>query len=187
MGDDVIAGGATKIFTNAPAGRVLLGYPAVKMETHIEMQKALRRLPRLAAAVAPCRKPFQSRPRPTKSRSEHRPGVVMGQSVQDRVIAIIAEQAVLDVKDVKPDSTLESLGIDSLGLVESIFAIEEAFDISVPFNANDPKDSEFDISSVASIVAAVEALVADQSAGGDSSRNEQGRHHRRRHDQRACP
>jgi acyl carrier protein len=88
----------------------------------------------------------------------------MSQSVQDRVIAIIAEQAVLDVKDVKPDSTLQSLGIDSLGLVESIFAIEEAFDISVPFNANDPGDSDFDISSVASIVAAVEALVADQSA-----------------------
>ena len=52
VGDDVIAGGATKIFTNAPAGRVLLGYPAVKMETHVEIQKALRRLPRLAARVA---------------------------------------------------------------------------------------------------------------------------------------
>jgi UDP-3-O-[3-hydroxymyristoyl] glucosamine N-acyltransferase len=51
VGDDVIAGGATKIFTNAPAGRVLLGYPAVKMETHVEIQKALRRLPRLAARV----------------------------------------------------------------------------------------------------------------------------------------
>ncbi len=88
----------------------------------------------------------------------------MNQSVRDRVIAIIAEQAVLDVNDVKPDSTLESLGIDSLGLVESIFAIEEEFDISVPFNANDPADSAFDISSVASIVAAVEALLADQSA-----------------------
>ncbi|MDA0362632.1 MAG: UDP-3-O-(3-hydroxymyristoyl)glucosamine N-acyltransferase [Proteobacteria bacterium] len=46
VGDDVIAGGASKIFTNAPKGRVLLGYPAVKMDTHIEMQKALRRLPR---------------------------------------------------------------------------------------------------------------------------------------------
>lgn len=52
VGDDVICGGATKIFTNAPAGRVLLGYPAVKMETHVEIQKALRRLPRLAARVA---------------------------------------------------------------------------------------------------------------------------------------
>ena len=52
VGDDVIAGGGTKIFTNAPAGRVLLGYPAVKMEAHVEMQKALRRLPRLAARVS---------------------------------------------------------------------------------------------------------------------------------------
>lgn len=56
IGDDVIAGGGTKIMTNAPAGRVLLGYPAVKMDTHIEMQKALRRLPRLAAAVAALQK-----------------------------------------------------------------------------------------------------------------------------------
>ncbi len=56
VGDDVIAGGATKIFTNAPAGRVLLGYPAVKMQSHVEMQKALRRLPRLAAEVAALKK-----------------------------------------------------------------------------------------------------------------------------------
>lgn len=52
VGDDVICGGATKVFTNAPAGRVLLGSPAVKMETHVEMQKALRRLPRLFRRVA---------------------------------------------------------------------------------------------------------------------------------------
>ena len=88
----------------------------------------------------------------------------MAQTVMDRVIAIIAEQAVLDPSDVSPEATLESLGIDSLGLVESIFAIEEAFDISVPFNANDPAESEFDISTVASIVAAVEALVAARPA-----------------------
>jgi acyl carrier protein len=88
----------------------------------------------------------------------------MAQTVKDQVVAIIAEQAVLDPADVKPESTLESLGIDSLGLVESIFAIEEAFDISVPFNANDPSESDFDISTVASIVTAVEALVAARSA-----------------------
>lgn len=85
-------------------------------------------------------------------------------SVEDRVRAIVAEQAVLDVADVTPDSTLESLGIDSLGLVEAIFAIEEAFDISVPFNANAPEQSGFDISSVASIVRAVEGLIAAQAA-----------------------
>ena len=88
----------------------------------------------------------------------------MSADIQDRVIAIIAEQAVLEVADVAPDATLESLGIDSLGLVESIFAIEEAFDVTVPFNANEPTQSDFDISSVASIIKAVEALVAEQHA-----------------------
>ncbi|MBY5988747.1 phosphopantetheine-binding protein [Roseovarius sp. SK2] len=83
---------------------------------------------------------------------------------KDKVIEIIAEQAVLEPSDVTMDSTLEELGIDSLGLVESIFAIEEAFDISVPFNANAPQESDFDISSVASIVAGIEKLVAEQKA-----------------------
>ena len=88
----------------------------------------------------------------------------MSETVQAKVIEIIAEQAVMEVSDVAPTSTLEELGIDSLGLVEAIFAIEEAFDISVPFNANDPSEGNFDISSVASITKAVEGLIADQRA-----------------------
>ena len=84
-------------------------------------------------------------------------------SVQDKVIEIIAEQAVLDPANITLDSTLESLGIDSLGVVESIFAIEEAFDIQVPFNANNPSESDFDISSVESIIKGINALVAAQS------------------------
>jgi len=83
-------------------------------------------------------------------------------SVKDQVIAIIAEQAMLAPADVSETASLAELGIDSMGVVESIFAIEEAFDISVPFNANEPEASDFDISSVAAIVATVEALVADQ-------------------------
>ena len=88
----------------------------------------------------------------------------MSDEIKEKIIKIIAEQAVLDVEDVKMTSTLEDLGIDSLGLVESIFAIEEEFDIQVPFNANEPAESEFDISSVASIVEAVRGLVAEQTA-----------------------
>lgn len=81
---------------------------------------------------------------------------------QEKVIAIIAEQAVLEPSDVTAQSTLEELGIDSLGLVESIFAIEEAFDITVPFNANNPTEGDFDISTVASIIAGIERLRAEQ-------------------------
>lgn len=62
VGDDVICGGATKIFTNAPAGRVMMGSPAMKMETHVEIYKALRRLPRLAATVAGLQKAVSKPP-----------------------------------------------------------------------------------------------------------------------------
>ncbi len=62
----------------------------------------------------------------------------MAQTIQDKVIAILAEQAVLEPGEVRLDATLGDLGIDSLGLVEAVFAIEEAFDIQVPFNANAP-------------------------------------------------
>ena len=82
------------------------------------------------------------------------------ESVRDRVVAILAEQAVLEPTAVRPGATLADLGIDSLGLVEAIFALEEAFDIQVPFNANDPGQSEFDISTVGTMVEAVESLLA---------------------------
>jgi acyl carrier protein len=85
---------------------------------------------------------------------------IVKESVEDRVKSILAEQAVMDPSEVSMDATLEDLGIDSLGLVETVFAIEESFDVQVPFNANEPDSGDFDISSVATIVAAVEKLIA---------------------------
>jgi acyl carrier protein len=83
-------------------------------------------------------------------------------STQDKVIAIVAEQALLEPSDVALTSTLEDLGIDSMGLVECIFAIEEEFDITIPFNANTPEDSDFDISNVAAIIAGIDTLVSQR-------------------------
>lgn len=56
IGDDVVAGGGTKILSKVAAGEVILGYPAVKMETNMAMYRALRRLPRMAEQVAELRK-----------------------------------------------------------------------------------------------------------------------------------
>ena len=86
----------------------------------------------------------------------------MPETVKQRVIQIIADQAILEVSDISMNQTLEELGIDSMGVVESIFAIEETFDISVPFNANNPQESDFDISTVATIVQGIERLRAEQ-------------------------
>ena len=85
-------------------------------------------------------------------------------TVEEKVVAILAEKAMLDPADLTLGSRLDALGIDSLGLVEAIFAIEETFDIAVPFNANDTAQAGFDVSSVGAIVAAVEGLVAQKAA-----------------------
>jgi acyl carrier protein len=84
----------------------------------------------------------------------------MTDDVSARVAQIIAEQAMLDPQDVKPDTTLDDLGLDSLALVEVVFGIEEAFDINVPFNANEPEAQKFRISKVAQIVDGVKQLIA---------------------------
>ena len=46
-----------------------------------------------------------------------------------------------------------------MALVEIVFSIEETFNITIPFNANDPTNSTFDISNVNSIIHAVENLI----------------------------
>ena len=87
----------------------------------------------------------------------------MDKAIASRVMEIIAEQALLEVEHLTLESTPEELGIDSLAIVESIFAIEETFDIQVPFNANVQGNDDFDISTIGAIVEAVEGLVAQKS------------------------
>ena len=52
IGDDVVLGGGSVVLSHVPAGRVMMGYPATKMQLHIESYKALRRLPRLLRDIA---------------------------------------------------------------------------------------------------------------------------------------
>ena len=56
IGDNAITGGATKVLSNIPAGRVMLGYPAMKMEAQLEVYKNLRRLPRMLKDLARLKK-----------------------------------------------------------------------------------------------------------------------------------
>ena len=83
----------------------------------------------------------------------------MTMDVHSKIKEILAEQALLLPEEVVDTASLLDLGIDSLGVVEVIFAIEEEFSIFVPFNANDPEASNFDISSVQAITAAVQQLL----------------------------
>ena len=82
------------------------------------------------------------------------------------IVAIIAEKALLSPDDLTPDTRLADLALDSLAMVELIFALEETFDIEVPFNANDTEAGQgaFDLTSVGAIIAAVEGLLSQKAA-----------------------
>ncbi|WP_137112172.1 acyl carrier protein [Rhodobacter sp. SY28-1] len=80
--------------------------------------------------------------------------------IEADVIAILARQLLLAPAEIAPDAGIDALGLDSLGKAEAIFALEERFDITVPFNANEPDQPEFDFTSVNSIVRGVEELIA---------------------------
>jgi acyl carrier protein len=85
-------------------------------------------------------------------------------STEEAVIAILAAQLLLPVTDIAADARIADLGLDSLGKVEAIFALEERFGIAIPFNANEPDRPDFDFDSVPGIVAGVERLIALQGA-----------------------
>ena len=72
--------------------------------------------------------------------------------VVEKIRAIIADKLEIDEDIVLPESTLESLHIDSLYLVEIMMAIEEEFNIVI-------EDSE-GLNTVADIVAYTEKKLA---------------------------
>jgi acyl carrier protein len=80
--------------------------------------------------------------------------------IETEVIAILAAQLLLPVTDVAADADVDALGLDSLGKVEAIFALEERFGITIPFNANAPDQPDFDVSTVPGIVDGVVTLLA---------------------------
>lgn len=82
--------------------------------------------------------------------------------IEEAVIAILARQLLLSPADIEPKSRIEALGLDSLGKVEAIFAIEERFGVSIPFNANEPDQPDFGFASVPEIVDGVARLIAGQ-------------------------
>jgi len=47
LGDNVVVGGGGGVISNVSKGKMVMGYPAVKMSNFTEMYKASRRLPRL--------------------------------------------------------------------------------------------------------------------------------------------
>ena len=50
---------------------------------------------------------------------------------------IISRELKIPVDRLSPGTALQDLGVESIDLIEIIFALEEEFDISIPYNANE--------------------------------------------------
>lgn len=53
---------------------------------------------------------------------------------QDHILTLISEYAAIDVHSITPDATLDSLGLDSLSLIELKSSIQEAFKVELDFD-----------------------------------------------------
>ena len=53
----------------------------------------------------------------------------------EELLDLIAEEALIDRAKLEPSATLEDIGLDSIDLVSSVFAIEEKYGISIPEDA----------------------------------------------------
>lgn len=78
--------------------------------------------------------------------------------VADKVIGFIAKEAKKEPSEINPTDHIADLGLDSFSVIELTFAIEEAFDVEVPYNANSAEKFE----TVNDLVQAVEQLVAEK-------------------------
>jgi acyl carrier protein len=78
------------------------------------------------------------------------------------VAAILTDRFEVDAGRVRPDATLVSLGLDSLALMEFVFAVEDRFGTRIPEERLDPRQSGLTLGHV------VEAL-ADRLAAASST------------------
>jgi len=90
------------------------------------------------------------------------------ETITDEVGQIVARELKIPLERLTPDTPLQDLGVESLDLIELIFALEDKFDISIPYNANmgetagkagSARASTGKLTTIAQISAAVKGLL----------------------------
>ena len=85
-------------------------------------------------------------------------------NIDNDIFDIVAKQAKVDRATLKRDTHLSELDLQSIDIIELIFAIEDKFDISVPYSPNDLNSAGISFETVGDLIGAVERLVAEQGA-----------------------
>ena len=85
-------------------------------------------------------------------------------NIDNDIFDIVAKQAKVDGATLKRDTQLSKLDLQSIDIIELIFAIEDKFDISVPYSASDLNTAGISFETVGDLIDAVERLTAEQGA-----------------------
>src|ERR1700749_1832259 len=80
----------------------------------------------------------------------------------DEILDIVAQKAMVDRAKLSLDAKLTDLQISSLDVVEIVFALEDKFQIQIPFNAN---STNMEFERVSEVVGAVEKLIQAKKEG----------------------
>lgn len=80
-------------------------------------------------------------------------------SIEQKVLELVGEQAGIDPKEVSLNSKFEELNLDSVAIVELVFVLEETFKISIPFEGLDESELERNFNTVSSLINLLEDLL----------------------------
>ena len=80
-------------------------------------------------------------------------------SIEQKVLELVGEQAGIDPKEVSLNSKFEELNLDSVAIVELVFILEETFKISIPFEGLDESELKRNFNTVSSLINLLEDLL----------------------------
>ncbi|MEO5845344.1 MAG: acyl carrier protein [Caldimonas sp.] len=82
----------------------------------------------------------------------------MTPSTFDAISAVLVGQFHVDPATVGPAVALDQLGLDSLALMEFVFAVEDRFDVRIPEDRLDPREAGVTLEQLATLLDEAVAL-----------------------------
>lgn len=76
----------------------------------------------------------------------------MNPSTFEAIASVLVDQFHVEAAKATPETTLEQLGLDSLALMEFVFAMEDQFDVRIPEENLDPRQAGINLGHLAQLL-----------------------------------
>jgi len=83
-------------------------------------------------------------------------------NIKEVIIEILADKALLNSCDICMNDSLVDLGIDSMGLVEFLFSVEEQLDLDFDINLNLETSKDFGLITVEEVINSFERIINEK-------------------------